>query len=61
MKLQNIIVFIIVLGAALYALHSLYTTIIKKKPGGNKNDCSSDCSCDAKHVRDELLKPGSQK
>lgn len=50
---QEIITYTIIFGTIIFVLFSLYKTIFPKQ---QKTGCSGNCNCDAKKVREELLK-----
>jgi hypothetical protein len=55
MQIQEIITYIIVAIASGFVLYSLYRTLFPGKQSKQHGSCSSDCNCDAKIMRKELL------
>jgi hypothetical protein len=49
--IQEILTYIILLIAIIFVLVNLYKAIFPKQ-----NGCSGNCNCDAKKIREELLK-----
>jgi hypothetical protein len=55
MQIQEIIAYFIVAFACCYVLVSLYKTLLPSKKMMNQNGCVSNCNCDAKAIRKELM------
>jgi hypothetical protein len=51
--IQEIITYMIITGTIVFGIISLYKIIFPKQ---QKLGCSGNCNCDAKKIREELLK-----
>jgi hypothetical protein len=55
MHIQEILTYLAIAIASGFVLVSLYRTLFPSKDELNQHGCSSNCSCDAKQIRKELL------
>ena len=55
MEIQEILTYLVVAAATGVVLYKLYETIFPAKTAVNEHGCSSNCNCDAKTMRKELL------
>lgn len=53
--MQEIVTYLIIAIAASIVLLNLYKTLFPAKNGNQHGGCSSNCKCDAKEMRKDLL------